>query len=468
MLRRFFEEVLGRDVKSLVEDITSGLVAAALLHDLYHSSWSHVLEDVLRHLLGRVTSFLGLCSIERVDKFMLHVAFNLAQEPSNPLFSVDLAELRRVVLDLLRRSGVSLVGEAVLKAALAYPSSSRGTVFVKSFDGVLKGSDLSRYLELFYEDFVDPLIRFVMDDCVLDLDRLDYLNRDSLHVWGEVVVNWSRMARALRPSLVEVGGRKRLVVVVPDSYVPLIQELFVRRLHQYAEIYESDESRAVRELLLHITCAYLSSSAERDLDVGTKVLRLVATTDEALLVRIADFLRERRVEVREREGLLLRYTEYLLEDLKVQRLPCCIASLRTNIRLDLRRKLEVEVELTNAMFDFLERRGLCSQFLDLQDLFVRSLRYRCLDFVDVCGLPLVFISLPVFEIGGGCEIVCRSSVLVRAGGEAIEVVATVPRSLCSYRIYVPWEVCRALSSEDLQELAKYLAERFNDIVKVSD
>lgn len=202
-------EVCDRFVKAgLMTDRDAEIAqVAALIHDSFHTPYGHALDGV-----GR----LGLKENGPVptDWKYDRGRLVLALEKDN-WFRLVLTEagLREQEIEVLLR------------------------IFRFEKDDIRWLSENGRYL------FVANLVQ----GASIDLDRLDYVNRDAIHTWGsQDVLDYKRLLTNIVPP-----DKTKWLVLFKEDAADLLRTAEVLRYKNFALVYESDENASAEEMVSH-------------------------------------------------------------------------------------------------------------------------------------------------------------------------------------------------------------------------
>jgi len=203
------KEVCNRFVKEELMTERDAEIAqvAALIHDAFHTPYGHALDGV-----GR----LGL-------------------KDNGPVPTDWKYDRGRLVLSLQKDNWFKL---ALVDAGLTEQEVElllRIFRFDKNDSKWL--SDNGKYL------FIANLVQ----GASIDLDRLDYVNRDAIHTWGsQDVLDYRR----LLSSIVQ-PDRTKWLVLFKEAAADLLRTAEVLRYKNFALVYESDENASAEEMVSH-------------------------------------------------------------------------------------------------------------------------------------------------------------------------------------------------------------------------
>lgn len=195
---------------------------AALIHDIGHGSWGHGLEPL-------ASLFAGIDGEYRYDKIRL---IKFLSDENSPI-----------------ARGLENIG--------------------------ITRKDMFDFFK--YPENLNPKMMFVNDliDSEVDVDRLDYINRDAYHAngpIGEVSVD-SIVSNAIAKKNGQIQGSEKFTLVYDHSASGTLRTFVQNRDSMYAQVYEHDIKVSGEEMLLHAVFSLFKrlSLNENDLE---NILRL--------------------------------------------------------------------------------------------------------------------------------------------------------------------------------------------------
>ncbi len=440
------ERLVNRLADKLLRGFLAVLTILALVHDVFHPPWSHALEQYALSEIKGVLLKEDLCRTH-LDKLLL--LFSTVNEDSITGLLGDLLplrEFRMLITRSLDSMGFTRLERALLDLAvlclipgdLVQDDDIVRRLARRHFSAYLEDYQALDKLALFLKDFTKlilyPFVKLAIDDSVLDFDRLDYTNRDSLHVYGSSQrIDWRDIVENI-DMFVDRSGSIRFRI--PQHLKPLIYEYFYARLDNYVRIYRSPETVGYEELLTHIV--YVSSILIREFskDVSsTSVLSMFFLTDEALRIFIQNLIDYLKSSSSSTNYAIAKYIEFLLD--KLER-GCKICILRTNLKLEVRdfcQKIEHELKLTRELIRHERALRKIAEEMGLRPDELKKLVFDIKGSCPYAGLPMVFIREQSFSEE---EVTVCSDVVYEDLERKLCLNVEIPSILTSSLVVIPF------------------------------
>ena len=311
ILKKHGVQVSDQEAARLVECIIKVLVILSLIHDVFHPLWSHAVEDYVFESIKKVLDppLRDKFRRKHVDKVLLFIA--LADHPAAEYIRREVKYLREFNLLIKRylsqslkfdREELALFNLAVAALLLDDPKDPRDMEIVDCIVRNFGQNDSRMLLQEIFSLILYPLVKLLLDDIILDFDRLDYVNRDSLHVYGiNQRIPWKEIINNIR---LDISTDNKIIATIDSHIKPLIYEFFYARLDNYVRIYKSVRTIAYEEALLHIVYAVMSVKRWFSGTGGdgegepsyTKLLDLFFSTDEALRLEVYTVVKKLKKE----------------------------------------------------------------------------------------------------------------------------------------------------------------------------
>lgn len=447
LLRKYISTEDTQDlIDVIVDKIINQLTILALIHDVFHTMWGHALEYYINDLLTQFKEALQLGnSYVHVDKLFL---FLVVLDPkiidiTEHISISELKPVREFRYELFRSLNLTKFERIILILGTSYLVSESKDLQKELLEKLLSrfkltDSEKERLFNFFLalsEHVIRPLVKFSLNDKILDLDRLDYVNRDAFHAFGYIKVPWKDILRNISIKYSDKG----LKFTIPDSLKPLIYEYYYSRLDNYVRLYENPDIIGLKELIVHMTFAITQYELRTVMTID-ELLQLFFGTDESFILECQDKIEE-MLKGDEKTRALGYYVKFLLNKLITGSLPeCLILDRKYHIR-NFEDKIKLEMYYTLKIL----------QKDDLKQAIVKEIEFTPRDLELLCkiqhrfgyGFPLIFVRSLTYCDGPR---IC-SDVLTLDNEEPLCLTIDYPQTLCNTVLVIPF-------SEELSEKIK--------------